>query len=95
MGLAGSALILLLYLVALLAPWIAPHDPMSVDCAAVLKPPGPEHWLGTDESGRDVLSRVIWGARVSMTIALVIRLVTLAIGIAVGALAGFYEAGWM
>ncbi len=94
MGMVGSALIVLLYLTAALAPWITPHDPMAVDFDAVLKPPGRTHWMGTDKSGRDVASRVIMGARVSMVIALVIRLVTLAIGIAVGAMAGFYE-GWV
>ncbi len=93
-GLVGVALILLLYLVAIFAPWLAPRDPMAIDFAAVLKPPSAAHWLGTDESGRDVFSRVVYGARVSMSIALVIRLVTLAIGIAVGAIAGFYE-GWV
>lgn len=93
-GIIGSALVVLLYLVAALAPWITPHDPMAVDFAAVLKPPSRIHWMGTDESGRDVASRVIWGARVSMTIALVIRLFTLMIGIGVGALAGYYE-GWV
>jgi ABC-type dipeptide/oligopeptide/nickel transport system permease subunit len=94
LGLTGSALILMLVLVALLAPWVAPHDPLAIDLAAVLRPPSLAHWMGTDESGRDVFSRVLWGARVSLTIAVVIRLVTLAIGIAVGALAGFYE-GWV
>jgi ABC-type dipeptide/oligopeptide/nickel transport system permease subunit len=93
-GVAGSVVVIVLYLVATLAPWIAPYDPMAVDFAAVLKPPSRAHLLGTDESGRDVLSRVIFGARVSMVIALVIRLVTLAMGIAVGALAGYYE-GWV
>ncbi len=93
-GLIGVVLILALYLVAILAPWLAPHDPMAIDFDAVLKPPSAAHWLGTDESGRDVFSRVVYGARVSMTIALVIRLVTLAIGITVGAIAGFYE-GWV
>jgi ABC-type dipeptide/oligopeptide/nickel transport system permease subunit len=67
---------------------------MAIDLDAVLKPPSATHWMGTDESGRDVYSRVVYGARVSMTIALVIRLVTLTIGIAVGGVAGFYE-GWI
>jgi ABC-type dipeptide/oligopeptide/nickel transport system permease subunit len=93
-GVAGSALVIMLYLVALAAPWITPYDPMAVDFATVLKAPSRAHWMGTDESGRDVASRVIMGTRVSMVIALAIRLVTLAIGIAVGALAGFYE-GWV
>ncbi len=93
MGLAGVGIIVLLIAAAALAPWVAPYDPLAIDLTAVLRPPSRAHWLGTDESGRDVLSRVVWGARVSMTIAIVIRLVTLVIGIAVGGLAGFYE-GW-
>ena len=66
---------------------------MAVNLDAILQPPSGAHWLGTDDSGRDVLSRVIWGTRVSMTIAVVIRLVTLmiGIGIGVGAVAGYYE----
>ncbi len=93
MGLVGVGIIVLLIVAAVLAPWVAPYDPLAIDLTTVLRPPSAAHWLGTDESGRDVLSRVIWGARVSMTIAIVIRLVTLVIGIAVGGLAGFYE-GW-
>lgn len=89
----GLGIILLLFVVASGARALAPYDPVAINLDAILQPPSGAHWMGTDDSGRDVFSRVLWGARVSMTIAVVIRLVTLAIGIAVGALAGFYE-GW-
>jgi len=92
-GMAGAALVVMLYLIALLAPWLSPYDPRAIDFGAVLQPPSFAHWMGTDESGRDVFSRVLWGARVSLIVALIIRLVTLVIGVVVGALAGFYE-GW-
>lgn len=88
---AGIGIVALLLVVAAGAGTLAPYDPVAVNLDAILQPPSRAHWLGTDDSGRDVLSRVIWGARVSMTIAVVIRLVTLAIGIAVGAVAGYYE----
>ena len=61
----GLAVIVLFVLAALLAPWISPHDPLATSWSAVRKPPSLEHWFGTDEIGRDVLSRVIWGARAS------------------------------
>jgi peptide/nickel transport system permease protein len=79
---------------AVFAPLLAPYDPQAIEVIRRLVGPGPAHLFGTDNLGRDVLSRVIYGARVSMVIALVIRVVTLAIGITVGALAGYYE-GWV
>lgn len=91
LGMVGVAIALFLFLVAVGAGFLAPYDPVAIDLDHILQPPSRAHWLGTDDSGRDVLSRVIWGARISMTIAVVIRLITLAIGIAVGAVAGFYE----
>src|SRR5688572_27194510 len=53
-GMIGVALVVVLALIALFAPVLAPHDPLMIDLAAVLRPPGPGHWMGTDESGRDV-----------------------------------------
>ncbi len=93
-GMAGVGIVVFLFLIAALAPRIAPYDPIAIDLGQILRPPSRAHWLGTDDSGRDVLSRVLWAARVSMTIAVVIRLVTLLIGIVIGAVAGFYE-GWV
>lgn len=81
-------------LLALLAPWIAPHDPNAVSLARKLAPPGPDHLLGTDHLGRDILSRLIWGARVSMgSVAAIAALIVLT-SLVVGGLAG-YLGGWV
>lgn len=74
---------------ALFAPFVAPYDPVTVDLTIRLLPPGPDHWLGTDHLGRDVLSRLIWGARASLgSVAAIIVLLVL-ISTAVGCLAGY------
>jgi peptide/nickel transport system permease protein len=62
-GLIGACMVLLIVADGLLAPWIAPYNPLQVDMTEVLSEPGPGHWFGTDQAGRDVLSRVIWGGR--------------------------------
>src|SRR5499426_970997 len=62
----GLGVIVFFVLLALLAPWIAPHDPLATSWSAVRKAPSAAYWFGTDEIGRDVLSRVIWGARASL-----------------------------
>lgn len=64
----GMAVLVLIVLAALAAPWIAPHDPMAMNPLQRLKPPSAEHLLGTDNFGRDLYSRVIWGARISLLI---------------------------
>jgi peptide/nickel transport system permease protein len=82
--LVGLLLLALLVVVALLAPWISPHDPIAVDADNARLPPGAGHLLGTDELGRDVLSRVFWGGRISLPVAFV----AVAVGLAVGGLTG-------
>jgi peptide/nickel transport system permease protein len=94
LALAGLAAVLALALVAILAPWIAPHPPDRVDAENVLSPPDREHPLGTDELGRDVASRMIYGARISLAVGFVAVGIAVAIGIAIGALAGYYG-GWV
>ena len=69
--LVASGLLAVLIIAAVLAPWISPHDPIAASPDDNLLPPGPGHWLGTDELGRDVLSRVIYGGRVSLPVAVV------------------------
>jgi peptide/nickel transport system permease protein len=94
--LAISGLILVggLFLVSLLAYYLAPYDPGRIDLKQVLMPPSAQHWLGTDTLGRDVLSRIIYGSRVSLKVGFVaVGLATL-IGLIVGASAGFYG-GWV
>jgi peptide/nickel transport system permease protein len=85
----GVALLLLLVLLALLAPWIAPHDPIAIDADHARLPPGPGHLLGTDELGRDVLSRVLWGGRISLPVAFVAVGVGLTVGGITGVAAGY------
>jgi nickel transport system permease protein len=83
------AIIALLVLAVVAAPLIAPHDPDAVDIALRLRPPDAVHWLGTDHLGRDVFSRLIHGARVSLGAVALISVLVLALGLAVGGLAGF------
>ena len=90
----GLAFIVLLVVVALFAPWIATHDVGVPDLLARYKGPSAEHWLGTDSTGRDIFSRVIFGARISLRVGLVVVAVSAVVGTTIGALAGFYG-GWI
>jgi len=85
----ASGLLLLLVLVALLAPWIAFHDPIATDPSNALLGPSGAHPLGTDELGRDLFARVIWGSRVSLPVAFVAVAVGLLVGGAIGLAAGY------
>jgi peptide/nickel transport system permease protein len=91
---AGLLLLAVFLLCALLAPWIAPHDPAQLNLATRLTPPSAAHWFGTDELGRDVLSRTLFGARVSLTVAFAVVAISLFVGLVLGMLAGFYG-GWL
>jgi peptide/nickel transport system permease protein len=94
MAMIGLGLVLGLFVVSLFAPWLAPYDPNSINLTEVLMPPSHAHLLGTDTLGRDVLSRIIFGSRVSLKVGFVaVGLATL-IGLFVGALAGYYG-GWV
>ncbi|MGA9754956.1 MAG: oligopeptide ABC transporter permease [Desulfobaccales bacterium] len=94
MAMTGLALVLGLFVLSIFAPWLAPYDPNSIDLKQVLMPPSHAHLLGTDTLGRDVLSRIIFGSRVSLKVGFVaVGLATL-IGLLVGALAGYYG-GWV
>jgi len=87
---AGACIVSVVALLAILAPWIAPYDPAAIHVHAILIPPSAEHWCGTDTLGRDVFSRMLFGARVSLAVGFVAVGISLAIGVALGALAGFY-----
>jgi len=91
---AGLVVIGLFVFAAILAPWIAPYDPIATSWSAVRKAPSAAHWLGTDENGRDVLARVIFGARASMLAGVVSVLIAAGIGVPAGLLAGFVG-GWI
>lgn len=86
----GGVIVALVLLLALFAPQIAPYSPTDLDVAVMLQGPSPEHWLGTDEVGRDVLSRTIFAARISMQVALVAVGVGLVGGTLVGTIAAYF-----
>lgn len=90
---AGAAIIAAWLLLALLAPWLTPYDPNLVDVANRLRPPSAAHWLGTDALGRDVLTRIVFGARVSLMVGFVVVLAGGIFGTLLGAAAA-YARGW-
>jgi len=90
MALVGLVVITILVLVALLAPLISPSDPKKTDLDAITLPPSKEHILGTDALGRDIASRIIHGSRISLSVGIVAEAISLAIGLTVGAIAGYY-----
>lgn len=90
----GLIFIALLVLVALFAPFIATHDVGATNLAARYLPPSSAHWLGTDATGRDIFSRVVYGSRISLRVGLVVVIVSGVIGTTIGALAGYYG-GWI
>ncbi len=90
LSVAGGLLVLAVFVVALFAPWISPYDPSRIDVKSVLVGPSLAHPFGTDELGRDVLARMIYGARISLEVGFVAIGIATIIGILVGALAGYY-----
>ncbi|MGA8221929.1 MAG: ABC transporter permease [Candidatus Acidiferrales bacterium] len=90
----GLALTLLLVILALAAPWLAPADPTAQNLPARLASPSYAHWMGTDELGRDILSRILFGARVSMLVSISVVLGAGITGLAIGSLAGYFG-GWL
>jgi peptide/nickel transport system permease protein len=86
----GAIVLLIIILSALLAPWIAPYDPGQTNMANKLAPPSAEHWLGTDRFGRDILSRILYGGRISLLVGFGSVAVALVIGTTIGAIAGYY-----
>jgi peptide/nickel transport system permease protein len=88
-ALFGAAVVLAFVLMALFAPWIAPQDPIATSWGAIRKAPSAAHWFGTDELGRDVAARVIWGTRASLAAGIVSVSISIAVGVPIGLLAGF------
>jgi peptide/nickel transport system permease protein len=87
---AGSVCVFALFVVSLLAPWLAPYDPNAIDLKQVLMPPSGSHPFGTDPLGRDVFSRMIWGAGISLKVGFVATGIAILIGTILGALSGYY-----
>ena len=91
---AGGVLVLLWFVLAVLAPWVTGYDPNAVDVAIRLRPPSSAHWLGTDALGRDVLTRVIFGARVSLFVGFAVVLIGGIFGTLLGASAAYLRGWW-
>lgn len=91
---AGLVVVLGIVIAALLAPIIAPYDPVALDIEALLVPPGRAHPLGTDELGRDILSRIVFGARYALLIGVAVVLIEAVIGIVLGSCAAYFG-GWL
>jgi peptide/nickel transport system permease protein len=87
---AGAVLVGLFIICALFAPWIAPQDPARIDLPARLAAPSTAHWCGTDELGRDIFSRLVYGSRICMLVGSCVVAASLALGLIVGSIAGYY-----
>jgi len=95
LGMIGAAIVLFWVIMALFAPWIAPYDPNVNDFdAGIIAEPSAAHWLGTDDQARDILSRIIWGSRIVLTVAPLATLCAYIVGCLLGLLAGYYR-GWV
>lgn len=94
LSVAGLLVILGLLLVAAFAPWVATHNPLAQDLANTLKAPSAEHWFGTDEYGRDIFSRLVYGSRVTLYIISLVTVIVGPVGLAVGVVSGYFG-GWI
>jgi peptide/nickel transport system permease protein len=94
MALLGLGIVLALVLVAAFAPLLAPESPIAQDLGQRLQPPSAAHWLGTDELGRDIYSRIVWGSRITLTIVALVVVIVGPAGLLVGTVAG-YAGGWL
>ncbi|KPX46407.1 Dipeptide ABC transporter, permease protein DppC [Pseudomonas syringae pv. helianthi] len=94
MTLAGLIVIGTLMIVALFAPWIATHDPLAQDLSGALRMPGAQNWFGTDEYGRDVFSRLVYGSRITLYIVMLVTVIVGPIGLLIGTVSGYFG-GWV
>ena len=94
LAMLGLIILILLLVMALFAPWLAPRSPYAQDLAGRLAPPSADHWLGTDALGRDILSRLIHGSRITLFIVGTVALIAPVMGLAIGTIAGF-AGGWV
>ena len=90
----GAGILVLVLLAAVLAPWVATHDPTAQSILQSFQPPSATHWFGTDEYGRDLFSRVVWGARPALTVGIFSVLVSMMVGVPLGMVAGL-KGGWV
>lgn len=90
LGAAGLFIIILMAIAAMFAPWVAPYDPLAIDYGAMLARPSAEHWLGTDSFGRDVLSRIIYGARTALAVGFLASFIGSTIGAIIGVVSAYF-----
>jgi ABC-type dipeptide/oligopeptide/nickel transport system permease subunit len=90
LAMAGGAVIVLLVVVGIAGPWMAPYDPLAQDLSKSLLGPSWAHWFGTDSFGRDILSRVLYGARISLLVGIVSQGIAFSLGVAMGLVSGYY-----
>ena len=93
LAVAGAIIVIGLVLTAAFAPWIAPESPVGQNLGARLLPPSAEHWMGTDELGRDIFSRVVWGSRITLLIVALVAVIAAPLGLVIGAVSGYFG-GW-
>ncbi|EJN03634.1 ABC transporter permease [Phyllobacterium sp. YR531] len=94
LGIAGLIIILLLVFIAIFVPWLAPYSPFEQNLREALVAPNSQHLFGTDELGRDILSRILWGSRITLSIVMIVSVIVAPIGLLVGCIAGYYG-GWV
>jgi peptide/nickel transport system permease protein len=90
LGAAGLAFIVLMALVAVFAPWVTPYDPLAVDYEAMLAPPSWQHWMGTDAYGRDVMTRIIYGARTALAVGFLASFLGSSLGAVIGVMSAYF-----
>lgn len=91
LALLGLAIFLAVILVSLLAPWLAPYDPNLPNSSQLIKPPSSAHWMGTDELGRDVYSRILYGTRISIIVGVIAVAIAMSLGSVLGLIAGYWR----
>ena len=89
-GKIAGALIIAIFILALFSPLLTSHEPEKIDLESIKQPPGPEHLFGTDNKGRDIFSRVLYGGRISISIAIIAALISMSIGLLIGLCAGYF-----
>ena len=94
LAVVGALILLVLLVTAAFAPWIAPYSPLGQDLSARLLPPSAAHWMGTDELGRDIFSRVVYGARITLMIVVLVAVIAAPLGLLIGAVSGYFG-GWV
>jgi ABC-type dipeptide/oligopeptide/nickel transport system permease subunit len=90
LAMLGAAIVLALFLMAILAPWLSPYDPLMIDLDIMTQAPSKAHWLGTDQFGRDLLTRILYGTRISLMIGIVPTLLSMILGTSLGLIGGYY-----